>query len=291
MHRDPGGARGAVRGGEGVALLLTFLLLVSPAFASSPVGGDVPLPPARPLGLSDQERVSPSQAPVPPVRPPGLGEEAPPQSPPPPSAVLSQGGECASLLASGHAMGRVETPIVGPGACGIAAPIELSEIVLPNGDPVTIHPPALMGCSLASALSDWVREDLAPAVSASGERLSVINDAGSYDCRGRDGIAGAILSEHAKGDAIDITALGSKTAPFFTVLEHPETALAHAFRDSACRRFSTVLGPGADGYHSSHVHLDLEPRRNHGHFCQWNLPEGKSALVGEKSSQQAAPRR
>jgi Extensin-like protein C-terminus len=27
-------------------------------------------------------------------------------------------------------------------------------------------------------------------------------------------------------------------------------------RESACRTFTTVLGPGSDGYHETHVHLD-----------------------------------
>ena len=42
-------------------------------------------------------------------------------------------------------------------------------------------------------------------------------------------------------------------------------------RKSACARFSTVLGPGSDGYHENHVHVDLA-QRSHGHrMCQWDI--------------------
>jgi hypothetical protein len=42
-------------------------------------------------------------------------------------------------------------------------------------------------------------------------------------------------------------------------------------RASACARFSTVLGPGSDGYHQTHVHVDLESRRSGYRICQWDI--------------------
>jgi hypothetical protein len=43
-------------------------------------------------------------------------------------------------------------------------------------------------------------------------------------------------------------------------------------RRSACARFTTVLGPGSDGYHENHFHVDLAQRRGDYRLCQWNLP-------------------
>jgi len=40
-------------------------------------------------------------------------------------------------------------------------------------------------------------------------------------------------------------------------------SLRRRLRDSACERFSTVLGNGADAYHETHVHIDLMERANH----------------------------
>ena len=33
----------------------------------------------------------------------------------------------------------------------------------------------------------------------------------------------------------------------------------------------TVLGPGSDGYHEDHIHLDLMERHNNYKICQWNV--------------------
>jgi hypothetical protein len=57
--------------------------------------------------------------------------------------------------------------------------------------------------------------------------------------------------------------------------------VARDFRErmkkSACDRFSTVLGPGSDGYHEDHVHVDLQERRR-GRFamCQWDVRDLES---------------
>jgi hypothetical protein len=44
-------------------------------------------------------------------------------------------------------------------------------------------------------------------------------------------------------------------------------------KKTACLRFSTVLGPGADAFHAQHLHVDLAVRRNGLHLCQWTLPD------------------
>ena len=38
--------------------------------------------------------------------------------------------------------------------------------------------------------------------------------------------------------------------------------LREQLRQTACARFSTVLGNGADAYHENHVHIDLMQRTN-----------------------------
>jgi hypothetical protein len=32
-----------------------------------------------------------------------------------------------------------------------------------------------------------------------------------------------------------------------------------------------VLGPGSDGYHEDHIHLDLMQRHNNYKICEWNV--------------------
>jgi hypothetical protein len=44
-------------------------------------------------------------------------------------------------------------------------------------------------------------------------------------------------------------------------------------RESACHRFTTVLGPGADSHHNNHIHLDILERHRGGRICQWDVRE------------------
>jgi hypothetical protein len=50
-------------------------------------------------------------------------------------------------------------------------------------------------------------------------------------------------------------------------VEDPERAFLKSVRDDACGIFGTVLGPGADEAHKSHLHLDMKERRG-GSVCQ-----------------------
>ena len=43
--------------------------------------------------------------------------------------------------------------------------------------------------------------------------------------------------------------------------------LREQLRQTACARFSTVLGNGADAYHENHVHIDLMQRTNNYKIC------------------------
>jgi hypothetical protein len=66
--------------------------------------------------------------------------------------------------------------------------------------------------------------------------------------------------------------------------------LREKLRQSACARFSTVLGNGADAYHDSHVHLDLLERSNHYRICQWDVLDltETAALAAKKAAATAS---
>jgi hypothetical protein len=40
-----------------------------------------------------------------------------------------------------------------------------------------------------------------------------------------------------------------------------------------------VLGPGSDGYHEDHIHLDLMERRNDYRICQWDVLDPLPAVA------------
>jgi hypothetical protein len=217
--------------------------------------------------------------PVPPIRSPDVSAPATMPAVAPAAVVLSSAEDNNALrtqvLASGHVVGEVLPPINDKGGCGIEAPLRLEAIVLTNGAKVVLMPAVVMRASLASAVADWVRDDLAPAI-AKGDQLASIEGTGAYECRSRDRITGAKLSEHATGDALDLHALRTKNGKLFAIAQSKDDpSEAKSFRAlmkrTACLRFATVLGPGADLYHQAHLHVDLAVRRNNMHLCQWDV--------------------
>ena len=82
------------------------------------------------------------------------------------------------------------------------------------------------------------------------------------------------LSEHGRADALDVRdfKLADGRALGLTDV-NVDKDWRESIKASACARFSTVLGPGSDGYHEEHIHLDLAERRNNYKICQWDVRE------------------
>jgi len=162
--------------------------------------------------------------------------------------------------------------LVAPGECGAPDAVQMESVLLPGGAKVTIAPPATLRCTMATAVAQWVRDDVAPAAAKLGAPLREIENLGSYECRGRDRVRGATLSEHGRANALDVHAFRLANG-MRIVLADPRAPVdfRNAVREAACARFATVLGPGSDSDHAQHVHLDLAPRRNNYKICEWDV--------------------
>jgi hypothetical protein len=126
---------------------------------------------------------------------------------------------------------------------------------------------------MAESIAGWVREAVAPAVAPLGA-LRRIENYDSYDCRGRNRVNGAKVSEHGKGNALDVRAFWLADGRRLGLTDvNLEKDVRESFKTSSCSRFTTVLGPGSDGYHENHVHFDLAERANGYRLCQWNVRE------------------
>lgn len=265
------------------AVLLLLVLLAGPAAARDvpardAAGQDFPLPRPKPFALRAMHaaplpvprparpRVSLATAQPPEVRPlPDLIEPASPlPQPAEPSACQLRLAEIAAI--------RLQPPLTGPGQCGAVDVVRLEGILLADKTRIAVNPPALLRCDMAEAVAHWVRDDVAAIASTLGARLAGVDNFDSYDCRGRNGVAGAKLSEHGKANAIDI---GGMKLANGRVVDWTDPAVAREARESlrrsACERFKTVLGPGSDSYHETHIHVDLAERRNNYRMCQWDV--------------------
>jgi hypothetical protein len=161
-----------------------------------------------------------------------------------------------------------------PAPCAADDLIRLERIVMPDRTPVVLNPPATLRCAMAETVALWIRTDVGPLAAGLGARLAAITSLDSYECRPRNRIAGGKISEHGKGNALDIGAIKLGNGGTFSLTD---PLVQKPFRDelraSACARFTTVLGPGSDGYHNDHIHLDIAERSRGYRICQWNVLE------------------
>jgi hypothetical protein len=164
--------------------------------------------------------------------------------------------------------------LVGPGGCGAADAVLLRTVILPDGMKVAVSPPATLRCTMAEQVALWLREDVALTAGELGAALRSLDNIDSYECRGRNRVPGAKLSEHGRANALDVR--GFRLADGRTIVltdVNIDKSWRERIRASACARFATVLGPGSDGYHEQHIHLDLEERRNNYKICEWDIRE------------------
>ena len=103
--------------------------------------------------------------------------------------------------------------------------------------------------------------------------LHSVENYDDYECRARNRVIGAKPSNHGNGIAIDVRSftLADGRVIGLTDMTVPKDLRAD-LRASACRRFTTVLGPGAP-YHDGHIHFDTD-QRGHGYrICEWDVRE------------------
>ncbi|QRI65916.1 extensin family protein [Shinella sp. PSBB067] len=154
-------------------------------------------------------------------------------------------------------------------SCGIEWPVELSGL---SGG-IQIKPAAQVNCQITEAFARWVKQELVPSTRMrylSG--VSAIHQMSSYSCRTMNSQRGAAMSEHAKGNAIDVgkivltsgKAIAIERKGFFAFREK---GLLKSVRGDSCKYFSTVLGPGSDRFHKDHFHFDLRARKSGYRHC------------------------
>jgi hypothetical protein len=261
----------------------------SPKERATPRRAAVPLPKPRPSEAPSAERETPDkeQQASPPNGKPDQQAAPTPQATPQPSA-------CRLALTDEVAIAPSIPDIKGVGGCGGEDLVRLEAIVLPDKRRVSVKPAAILRCTMASALAEWIRSDIAPLAERLGSTVSDLDNFDSFECRGRNRIVGAKLSEHGRANALDVRAFKFADGSLISLTDRTvPRGLRESVLHSACTRFPTVLGPGSDWYHEDHIHLDLMERRGNYRICQWDvldpLPQ-KAPLLPAERPDEAPPR-
>ena len=173
---------------------------------------------------------------------------------------------CGSSQLKGKRIGRVRSS--SNGACGFNDAVEVYSVA---GVAVVGKPQ--MRCETAKSFETWTRKSAIPAVRRqTGERLTSMTVWVGYACRNRS--SGGRLSEHAKGNAIDISAFGTSKGKTFTVAKDwRKGAYGRAMlqmKKGACGPFGVVLHPDNDRHHWNHFHFDTSNRSGRYIYCKQN---------------------
>lgn len=158
---------------------------------------------------------------------------------------------------------------VVPGAlsgCGVADAVRVRSV---SG--VALTTGALVDCTTARALKNWVDRGLKPAFGRKGGGVEKMRVLASYACRSRNSQKGAKISEHGRGRAIDIGAFILRDGTEVTVLKDwgngKSGRILRKAHEAACGPFGTVLGPKSDRFHKDHFHFDTARYRG-GSYCK-----------------------
>jgi hypothetical protein len=258
---------------------------VRPVRRSERKPGNIPLPRPRPADAPTAAPEAPAAEK--PAEPPKPAEQAAPAAPQP--------SACRTALTEEIAIAPSIPDIHGPGGCGGTDLVRLEAIVLPDQHRVAVTPPATLRCTMATAIADWVRTDVAPLTQKLGSEITGLDNFDSYECRGFNRIPGAHLSEHGRANALDVRGFKLADGRSIELTDRNEPReLRENVLHSVCSRFVTVLGPGSDGYHEEHIHLDLMEHQNHYRICHWEVydPLPKIApLMPAERPPEAPPRK
>ncbi len=154
------------------------------------------------------------------------------------------------------------------GQCGIDHPVKVSAI-----GSVGMKPAATLTCAMALTFAQWTKNELVPSARRryfTGVRT--IHQGSSYSCR-KIADSRGVLSEHGKGNALDIMRIELNNGKDIDVKKpglfaFRQRGFLNNVRADGCQYFNTVLGPGYNYDHRNHFHFDIKQRRNNYVACR-----------------------
>jgi hypothetical protein len=145
------------------------------------------------------------------------------------------------------------------GECPLANVIQVSKAG------VSFNHSFTASCGLAAAWEIFRHNTLqAVAQKHFGQPVTRVEHVGTYACRNIYNRAHGRLSEHARANAIDITAFvladGTRISvekDWNNTRQPQKAAFLRDIQQGACRAFNVVFGPGHNAAHANHFHMDM----------------------------------
>ncbi|MFM2410153.1 MAG: hypothetical protein RL481_981 [Pseudomonadota bacterium] len=173
-------------------------------------------------------------------------------------AFKSEGGrQCLSILKAADVR---FTPLPNQSYGGGCQTIDTVKLMQLATDTTNLGP---MTCPLAASFAAWAKNAVRPAARQYlGSDVVRIETMGTYNCRNVNGSRSGRLSEHAFGNAVDVSGFVLADGRRITVLsgwngKKDEREFLRRLHQSACKRFGTVLGPDYNAAHANHLHFDM----------------------------------
>jgi hypothetical protein len=174
------------------------------------------------------------------------------------AAFKSDSGRlCLAQLKTANVRYAIMPNQVGSGGCRTIDTIKISGLAVETSN---LGP---MTCPLAASFAAWAKHAVHPAARQYlGSEIARIETMGTYSCRKINGAGSGRLSQHAFGNAVDVSAFILKDGRRVSVLggwngKADERAFLRRLHQSACKRFGTVLGPNYNAAHANHFHFDM----------------------------------
>jgi hypothetical protein len=193
-------------------------------------------------------------------------------APPPP--ILTPDAACLKDLRDRRVTFEAQAPMAA-GVCSVANPVKVS-----GDSQLNWNRPGVLSCAMARSIERFEVQVVEPAaLKVFGQKVVRLVHMGTYSCRTRrteasvaaaggtqGGSAGGRLSEHAKGQAIDIGGFELADGTVISVKKDwtgagKRSEFLQEVARSSCEHFNVVLTPNHNRLHNDHLHLDMGPHR------------------------------
>jgi hypothetical protein len=249
----------------------------TPPATEIPKPDDKPSPAESPDGTPETGGPKPPEKPTPPPPQTPAEDAVPPKPVTPPVIPIENEDDatykaCTAALTAMGATFQEQKRVDDGNGCGMDRPITVTRL----SPSVALQPEGTFRCETALQLARMTRDMIVPTANLSLPdmgALKAVNHASGYVCRNRNSAETGKMSEHARGNAVDIAALTFEGGAVpMVIAKQDDGTLPAAFQRSlnafACLYFTTVLSPGSDAAHQDHLHLDVIKRKSGFRYCR-----------------------